>query len=58
VFTDASDFACGGVVIDTKREFFHVMLDDFDRAKSSTYRELKAVELLLRTFGESLKTLF
>ncbi|CAC5399139.1 unnamed protein product [Mytilus coruscus] len=58
IYTDASDDAGAGILLDESSETFHCMWDDFDKAQSSTFRELKAVELLLKTMGSKLENKF
>ncbi|CAC5421228.1 unnamed protein product [Mytilus coruscus] len=58
IYTDASDHAGAGILLDESSETFHCMWDDFDKAQSSTFRELKAVELLLKTMGSKLEDKF
>ena len=58
IYTDASDHAGAGILLDESSETFHCMWDDFNKAQSSTFRELKAVELLLKTMGSKLENKF
>ncbi|CAC5401129.1 unnamed protein product [Mytilus coruscus] len=58
IYTDASDHAGAGILLDESSETFHCMWDDFEKAQSSTFRELKAVELLLKTMGSKLENKF
>ncbi|KAL9969042.1 hypothetical protein ACROYT_G021206 [Oculina patagonica] len=54
VYSDASGSACASF-IDFEGKIFHQNWSDFEKAQSSTYRELLAVSLSLKAFNESLK---
>ena len=58
IYTDASDHAGAGVLVDSSQETFHCMWDEFTKAQSSTYRELKAVDLMLKSMSVKLKDKF
>ncbi|CAC5383428.1 unnamed protein product [Mytilus coruscus] len=58
IYTDASDHAGAGILLGESSKTFHCMWDDFNKAQSSTFRELKAVELLLKTMGSKLENKF
>ena len=51
VFSDASDVACGGHILGTDI-YAHRMLTVFERAQSSTYRELVAIVFVLFSLGQ------
>jgi hypothetical protein len=52
VYSDASGSACCSFIED---KIFHQNWSDFERAQSSTFRELLAVSLSMKAFVESLK---
>ena len=54
VYSDASASACASF-IEFEGKIFHQNWSDFEKAQSSTYRELLAVSLSLKSFNESLK---
>ena len=58
IYTDASDYAGAGVLLDSVTQTFHCMWDEWTQSQSSTFRELKAVNLVLNTFEEKLKNKF
>ena len=53
VYSDASDYACGSF-IHSEGKIFQQNWSPVERNNSSTWRELKAVELALITFAPSL----
>lgn len=55
VFSDASSIAAGSYIVDCKDSVFHSMWSDDEKSKSSTFREIRAVKLALRAYGENLK---
>ena len=60
MYSDASDYACGALSCQFDNSVFHKMWTDLEKIKSSTWRELKAVQLCLETFkvqlsGKSVK---
>ena len=55
VFSDASNFASGAFSINVDNFIFHQMWSDWEKAQSSTWREIKAVELALFSFQHDLK---
>jgi len=54
VYSDASGSACGSF-IEFEGKMFHQNWSDFEKAQSSTFRELLAVSLSVKAFVESLK---
>jgi hypothetical protein len=58
LFTDASNYATAGVLLQSKNEVVHVMFDENEIKQSSTFRELKAVEFVLRTLHSHLSGRF
>ena len=54
VYSDASGSACGSF-IEFEGKMFHQNWSDFEKAQSSTFRELLAVSLSMKAFAESLK---
>ena len=54
VYSDASDHACGSF-IQNEGKVFHQNWSSAERTKSSTWRELKTVELALISFAASLR---
>ena len=54
VYSDASDHACGSF-IQNEGKVFHQNWSSAERTKSSTWRELKTVELALISFAPSLR---
>ena len=55
IYTDASDFACGGYLATLGGEPVRGMFSPVDVDTSSTYRELKAVFYVLKSYANSLK---
>ena len=51
VFSDASDIACGSFVVKASNSVFHNNWSEEEKVKSSTFRELRAVYLVLRAYG-------
>lgn len=56
VYSDASDHACGSF-IQNENKVFHQNWSPAERTKSSTWRELKTVELALISFAPSLHSM-
>ena len=54
VYSDASGSACGSF-IEFEGKMFHQNWSDFEKAQSSTFRELLAVSLSVKAFVESLR---
>ncbi len=54
VYSDASGFSCGAYIVDRPDFIFHNIWSNDDCNKSSTYREIKAVFLALRAYGNFL----
>ena len=54
VYSDASGSACGSF-IEFEGKTFHQNWSDFEKAQSSTFRELLAVSLSVKAFAESLR---
>ncbi|KAL4236233.1 hypothetical protein ACF0H5_004620 [Mactra antiquata] len=55
VYSDASGFASGAFTVETNSKVFKESWSDLDKSKSSTFREIKAVFLALRSFAEYFK---
>lgn len=49
-FSDASNYAAGSYIVSCGTAVAHHMWDDFEREQSSTWRELKALEIALHSF--------
>jgi hypothetical protein len=54
VFTDASNYAVAGVLLQEKNQAVHVMFNNHEKQQSSTFRELKAVEFVLESLSSKL----
>lgn len=50
VYSDASDFAAGAYAVELDEKVFHKMWTVHEMLESSTWRELKAIELALSSF--------
>jgi hypothetical protein len=48
---DASDIAAGACTVELKSKIFHTMWNSVEKVQSSTWREMKAIEL---TFDSTL----
>ncbi|XP_052103318.1 uncharacterized protein LOC127736766 [Mytilus californianus] len=60
IFSDASNVACGAYTVELENNIFHKMWNELERCKSSTWREMRAIEQALLSFstlfmGKSLK---
>ena len=55
VFSDASNVACGSYVVNANNLVFHSNWSEEQKAKSSTFRELRAVYLALRAYSFKFK---
>ncbi|XP_071126919.1 uncharacterized protein [Mytilus edulis] len=60
IFSDASNVACGAYTVELENKIFHKMWNELERCKSSTWREMRAIEQALLSFstlfmGKSLK---
>jgi len=53
-YTDASDHAGAGLLLDSVTQSFHCMCNELTQSQSSTFKELKTVNLVLDTLGEKL----
>jgi hypothetical protein len=53
VFSDASDIAAGAFTVEFNEKVFHKAWSKYESMMSSTWRELKAVQLALESFGSS-----
>ena len=54
-YSDASDFAFGGYVVELGKEVAHGMWSESEARLSSTWRELKAIDQVLRSFAPKLQ---
>ena len=54
VFTDASNYAADYVLLQEKNQAVHVMFNNHEKQQSSTFRELKAVEFVLKSLSSKL----
>jgi hypothetical protein len=50
-FTDASNYAAAGVLLQEKNQAVHIMVNNQAKQQSSTFRELKAVEFVLKSLS-------
>lgn len=50
IYSDASDIAAAAYTVEVNEKVFHCMWDKDEKNKSSTWRELKAIELSLQSF--------
>ncbi|XP_045208922.2 uncharacterized protein LOC123560830 [Mercenaria mercenaria] len=55
VYSDASHVAAGSYIVNCKDSVFHNIWSDYEKGKSSTFREIRAVKLALRAYGQLLK---
>ena len=55
IYSDASDIACGAYTIELKEKNFHKMWDENEMTKSSTWREMKAIEYALISYKDELR---
>jgi hypothetical protein len=46
VFTDASNYAADDVLLQEKNQAVHVMFNNHEKQQNSTFRKLKAVEIV------------
>lgn len=51
LFTDASNHAAAGILLQAKNEIVHVMFNEHEMKQSSTFRELKAVDFALKSLS-------
>ena len=56
VYSDASVTGCGSVITLNEETICHKMWADWEREKSSTWRELSAIDFSLRSFTDLLKS--
>ena len=54
VFTDASNYAADDVLLQEKNQAVHVMFNNHEKQQSSTFRELKAIEFVLKSLSSKL----
>lgn len=54
-YSDVSDFAFGGYVVELGKEIAHGMWSESEARLSSTWRELKAIDQVLRSFAPKLQ---
>lgn len=54
VYSDASDVACGAYTVEIGSKVFHKMWNPVEKSCSSTWREMRAIELSLQSFSSSL----
>lgn len=54
VYSDASQSGCGAFIVESNVSVFHDTWSNEDARGSSTYREIKAVRLALRAYGQLL----
>lgn len=55
VYSDASGVACGAYTVEVGSKIFHRMWSSEEKGKSSTWREMRAIELGLVSFCSSLE---
>ena len=56
VYSDASVTGCGSVITLNEETICHKMWADWEREKSSTWRELSAIDFSLRSFTDLFKS--
>lgn len=54
VYSDASSLASGAYTVEVDSKCFHLMWKESEKSMSSTWRELRAIELALASFKDSL----
>lgn len=52
IYSDASDIAAGACTVELKSKNFHKMWNSVEKVQSSTWREMKAIELALSSFKD------
>ena len=55
IFSDASSVACGAYAVELDKKVIHQMWDNTEACKSSTWREMKAIEQALKALQNCLK---
>ena len=55
IYSDASDVAAGAYTVEVNSKIFHLNWLDWEAKMSSTWREMKAIELALISFRKSLR---
>jgi hypothetical protein len=52
IYSDASDIAAGACTVELKSKKFHKMWNSVEKVQSSTWREMKDIELALSSFKD------
>ncbi|VDI45185.1 Hypothetical predicted protein [Mytilus galloprovincialis] len=55
IYSDASNVALGAYTVESNEKIFHCMLNENEKKLSSTWRELRAIQLSLNSFEPDLK---